>query len=917
MKDKVLINLGNFAFLALALILLNSCSEDDDSPSSGEIRNYVTSVDGFVHVAAKGKSTYLGSNLGGVRQSETPQMEAFFTYDFYIGETEVTCGEFNALLRSADVKCNGKYNDESPITNVTFYDAVLFANAKSKKENLDTVYSYTSASFDASGSCENLTGLAFHEKVKGYRLPTEAEWIYVASQGWNPEKGWNSVNSDFKFHDVATSPANNLGVYDMAGNVLEWVNDWLTYFKNAPVTNFVGGADEGSLGERVVKGGSYRDLPSATTLHSRSDVYTVTSSAKGDYLGFRLALGEIPNAIWLDESGTEKKSIVNSQVDFLEMKHLTGTFETKLVFRNDVTNKLSFIDFGSGVTSVIEIEGTQKAYHPDVSPDGKRVAYCTGVEGVNVSSSVYVRNLDASGSGLVKLDVENAAIPRWHVLDNGDTAIVYVSSAANNKESSAFASTSTWQVPFKNGKFGKPKKLFDGAYHGGVSPSKKLAVTGARLLRARVAPSGKTVANGTDTVWYGGEQACNASLANDGSDRTLFLDFGGKTGAKFVGETYRTHERLLVVDDKGRLVQSIASPKGYTFDHSEWVLGGSNYAVATLANASGAHEKIVLINLSDSTVKTLVEGEELWHPCLWHSRNNYNSKDLDTDSAGVYYLPSAYYSALELRVKMQRFWENRDEITAVALGSSRTMFALHDKSIKSYNMLNMAFSAGQMTGISYLFVNYVMNHLKNLKVLVLEMSPDFLWYHGYGTWTGVIYERVPGFKYDENHNFWVDGLPEHFIDAAKVTPRPETALQHPYTLEDFLLPDIFWGTPLITRDTMEAEMDSPIYEENFKCFKAIVDIARQNGIKVVVAVYPQHPGYAFTGSFGVYGPRRSYAYAIIDSVKKMDVVLFDENKFGAHDYTDNMAYNVDHLSTSGAMQFTQRLDLLLSKLGEN
>ncbi len=914
MNKKIQKKMRGFAFFVLPLVLLNSCFDNGRSSAPDESSKIVSNIDGFVYVEAKGKSTFLGTNESGVRQSESPQMEAHFTYDFYMSDHEVTCGEYYALRKEATAKCEGIYGENSPITNVTFYDAVLYANAKSKQNGLDTVYSYESASFDASGSCDNLTGLTFRENMGGYRLPTEAEWVYVASQGWNPEKGWNSVNSNYQFHDVATSTANNLGVYDMAGNVLEWVNDWLSYFRKESVVNFVGGADEGSLGERVVKGGSYRNEPSAIKIYSRGDVYTVTSSAKGDYLGFRLALGAIPNATWLDESGTAKESVVKSQVSIFDMKRIIGTFESKLVFRNDAASNLSFIDFGGGVVSVVEMENTQKAYHPDVSPDGKRVAYCTGIEGSSGKSSVYVRNLDAAGSDLVKLEVENAAIPRWRILESGDTAIVYVSSAANNKDDAAFAEMSTWQVIFNNGKFGKPKKLFDGAYHDGVSSTKKVAVSGARLLRARVAPKGKAVANGHDTIWYGGEQACNASLANDGSDRTLFLDFGGKTGAEFVGSSYRTHERLLVADVSGKLIQSIAAPKGYSFDHSEWVLGGSNYAVATLANASGAHEKIVLINMSDSTIKTLVEGDELWHPCLWHSKNIYGSDELDTDSAGVYYTSSAYYSALELRVKMERFWENRDNITAVALGSSRTMFALHDKEIKSYNLLNMAYSAGQMTGMSYLFVYYVMNHLKNLKVLVLELSPDFLWYDGFGTWWNVIYNKVPGFKYDENHDFWVDGLPEHFVDAVKQTPRPETALLHPYDLEDFLLPAISWGYPVTLRDSAEAKFGDPVYDENYASFKNVIDIARQNGIQVVVAVYPQNPAYAATGTFGVYGPRRSVAKAVIDSVKKLDVIFFDENKFGAHDYTDDMAYNVDHLSTLGAKQFTHRLDSLLSKL---
>ena len=93
---------------------------------------------------------------------------------------------------------------------------------------------------------------------------------------------------------------------------------------------------------------------------------------------------------------------------------------------------------------------------------------------------------------------------------------------------------STWQVPFNNGQFGIPKKIFDGAFHGGVSADKQLAVTGSKLLRAKMATKSSVVFNGVDSIWYGGEQACNVSLANDGSNRTLFLDFGGATGAQFV-----------------------------------------------------------------------------------------------------------------------------------------------------------------------------------------------------------------------------------------------------------------------------------------------------------------------------------------------------------------------------------------------
>ena len=106
-----------------------------------------------------------------------------------------------------------------------------------------------------------------------------------------------------------------------------------------------------------------------------------------------------------------------------------------------------------------------------------------------------------------------------------DTVIVYVTSAYNNN-GSQFEQESTWEVPFANREFGTPRKLFNGAYHGGISDDERLAVSGSTRLRARVvSESGE----GQDVIWYNEEQACNVSLSKDGSKRTLFLDFGTDT----------------------------------------------------------------------------------------------------------------------------------------------------------------------------------------------------------------------------------------------------------------------------------------------------------------------------------------------------------------------------------------------------
>lgn len=101
---------------------------------------------------------------------------------------------------------------------------------------------------------------------------------------------------------------------------------------------------------------------------------------------------------------------------------------------------------------------------------------------------------------------------------------------------------------------------------------------------------------------------------------------------------------------------------------------------------------------------------------------------------------------------------------------------------------------------------------------------------------------------------------------------------------------------------------------NLDLYGEIIDRATELGVKVILLVPPQNPEYAKTGSFGIYGLRRSLAMKLLENAKHMNVVFFDENKMGAHDYTADMAYNTDHLSHMGAIQLSERLDSLLKTL---
>ena len=905
-----------FVFLVLVFIFWTACSNSEgvSSGNSSKIEVEEDSLAGMLRIKAVGETVLLGTNEVTAKVNERPSMKARFDYDFSMGRTEVTCAEFNDLMtaKGLSLSCEASV----PATNITYYDAVLFANERSKSEGFDTAYTYSRAVFDSEGHCTNLEGFAYRPEEDAFRLPTEAEWILVAKANWNVSGAWTSENSDYKLHPVCEKADSSSQVCDIAGNAMEWVNDWLGKFRDTTVTNFVGAPDGGALGQRIVKGGSYRNLAESITLYSRGDVYTVTSSTRADYVGFRLAFGAIPGATWMRNDGKVASSRVVPLASSAAMRSLFQTYKAKLAFRDENSGNLAYIDYSSGNLSVHEIEDSLDVHHPEISPDGKYVAFCTGLEGVSEKSELYVRDLNATGSNLVKLEVESAAIPRWRVLESGDTVIVYVTDAGSNKEESAFKSASTWQVPFANGKFGKPQKLFDGAYHGGISADNALAVTGAKLLRARV--------SGRDTVWYGGEQACNASLAKDRSKRTLFLDFGGKTGREYAGVNYGTHERLLVVDSVGNLVQILAAPAGYSFDHSEWVSNG-NFAVATLTNANGAHTKIVLVNLTDGSLVELVEGDELWHPILWISEIQSSADTsvgehlFEPDSAGVYFVEGQDWPHEALGYKMNLMWKYANQVEILCVGSSRTEDGIIATKIKSGFALNMGHSGNDMNASLYVAENYGVNHLKKLKTIVVSLDFD-LWRFE-TDYSDLIFLNTPGYIYDKNHSFWKDEDMADFSQIVEAVSPFSTiaAVAYGESMGWLGNESVEWGAPLVESDTNWSVTESYALDWNLERLENFVKEMDRLQINVVGVIFPQNPRYRETGSWGRYGPQRSAAEKYIESVKALAgrvsrFAVLDENRNGNHDYTDQMALNTDHLSAKGAEQLTARLDSLLKTL---
>lgn len=156
-----------------------------------------------------------------------------------------------AKLMQRPVEFKGKNN---PVEMISWYDAIKFCNKLSQQSGLEPYY--------------NISGknISINKNAKGYRLPTEAEWEYAA-RGGNKSQGYkyagsNNIddvarcqnNSNYETYPVGKKQANELGIYDMSGNVWEWCWDWYGDYNTADVENSLGADKDWG---RVIRGGSW------------------------------------------------------------------------------------------------------------------------------------------------------------------------------------------------------------------------------------------------------------------------------------------------------------------------------------------------------------------------------------------------------------------------------------------------------------------------------------------------------------------------------------------------------------------------------------------------------------------------------------------------------------------------------------
>lgn len=255
---------------------------------------------------------------------------------FYMAETEVTNALWRAVMPDRRF-VEEWYDPTQPITYVTWEDAQLFVHR-----------------------LDSLTGMPF-------RLPTEAEWEYAA-RGGSKSKGfrfagsdlcdtvaWNTANAGFKKHQVMKKQPNELGLYDMTGNVSEWCQDWFGqyYYGTEPNPQ---GPKEGE--KRIVRGGSYDNC--ADNIHLSCRQYFLPDEANNT-IGLRVAF-TLPNDPMMKPLKAEPELTRYIKVEGKRIKFLYVPAEHPYyIAETNVSQSLWTNVMGKGDRGSVDATGMSKA----------------------------------------------------------------------------------------------------------------------------------------------------------------------------------------------------------------------------------------------------------------------------------------------------------------------------------------------------------------------------------------------------------------------------------------------------------------------------------------------------------------------------------------------------------------------------
>ena len=264
--------------LLLVWAIVPGCRRTKDTAGMPEV---IKTKTGIEMVKIPGGFFEMGSKRG--EADESPAHKVWVD-SFLMDKYELTQEQYVKLVGSNPSSFRGAGR---PVDTISWADAVLYCNLRSRAEGLEPCYDEESETWQ----CDF--------QANGYRLPTEAEWEYACRAGAETEHyfgrdsralkkyGWYIDNSFKKTHLVGKRRPNRWGLHDMYGNVAEWCNDVYdtNYYKRSPSKN-PRGPEEGDI--KVLRGGGWQD--SAECLRSSWRAYenfSFVDACTMDIMGFR------------------------------------------------------------------------------------------------------------------------------------------------------------------------------------------------------------------------------------------------------------------------------------------------------------------------------------------------------------------------------------------------------------------------------------------------------------------------------------------------------------------------------------------------------------------------------------------------------------------------------------------------------